>query len=82
MQINEAIKDIREKLGIKQITLAKAVGKEKATSVSSQLSKSNLTFETANKYLEAMGYEIIVRPAKQGRRADDEYKIDNIPSNG
>lgn len=62
MKINEAIRTLMKTNGVRQIDMATAIGKSKATDIGARLSIKNMTFDKANEMLDVLGYEIVIRP--------------------
>lgn len=62
MKINEAIRTLMKDLGVRQIDMAVAIGKSKATDIGARLSIKNLSFDKAKEMLDVLDYEIVIRP--------------------
>lgn len=75
MVINEVIAQIMRDKKVTQISMAKSIGKEKATDVSARLASKNMTFNKAIEMLEVMGYEVVVQPIQKGKRPNGQYII-------
>lgn len=75
MVINEVIAQIMRDKKVTQISMAKSIGKEKATDVSARLASKNMTFNKAIEMLEVMGYEVVVQPIQKGKRPSGQYII-------
>ena len=62
MRINEAIRQLMKDLGIRQLDMATAIGKSKATDVGARLAMKNMSIDKALEMLDVLGYEIVIRP--------------------
>ena len=76
MQINKAIRQVMKDKGVTLLSMAKAIGKERANDVSSRLNSPNMTFKNAVEMLDVMGYEIVIQERKPGARRADQIIID------
>ena len=43
-----------------------------------RLSRSNITFDTAQEMLDKMGYEIVIQPVSAGKRKEGAIVIDGV----
>lgn len=75
MVINEIIASVMKEKKVTQISMAKSIGKEKATDVSARLASKNMTFNKAIEMLSVMGYEVVVQPVSRGKRPDGQYIV-------
>lgn len=62
MFMNEIVSRIMKANRVRQQKLAEAIGKTRATDISSRLSVPNMTLNNAIEMLTAMGYQVVVRP--------------------
>lgn len=82
MGITEIIQGIRKEKKVTYDQLAKATGAKSYTNVKNVLSRDgSVNVETAVKLLEALGYEMVIQPKKQGRRPDGQQVV-AIPEKG
>lgn len=77
MNISDAIKHAMKEKNVSQTQMAKILDVGAGNYVSARLSKKNWTFDNAIKYLDILGYEIIIRPVSRGKRSEGEIKIDS-----
>ncbi len=76
MKITTAVQTVRKERKATYDQLAKAVGAKSYSNIKNLLSgNANPTVESLLPVLEALGYEMIIQPKKQGRRADGQYVI-------
>lgn len=73
--INAIIRDAMKSAGITQQAMAYAIGKKKATDVSTRLVSENMTINRALEMLNVCGYEIVVQPVKKGNRPDGQIVV-------
>lgn len=78
MKINKAISKIMKQTGFTQIRMAHAIGKSKATDISSRLNHGNMSFDKAVEMLSVLGYEIVVQPITSGQRKEGAIVIDQL----
>ena len=76
MQINKAVRQIMRDKGVTLLSMAKAIGKQKANEVSSRLTNPNMSFDKAVEMLDVLGYEIVIQERKLGARRADQIVID------
>lgn len=76
MQINKAIRYVMRVKGVTLHSMAKSIGKSRATAVSARLSIANMSFNKAVEMLDVLGYEIIVQERKPGARRAGQIVID------
>ena len=74
MLINEAIKTVMKESKFTQKRMADLLGLNSAQQVGSSLSVTNWTFNKAVKYLDMLGYKVVIKP-KSKRELDDEIII-------
>lgn len=73
-KINEFIREKMKEKGIRQLDMAHAIGKDKATDVSARLISTNPTFKNVTEMLNILDYEIVIRP-KQKKHKDNEIVV-------
>lgn len=62
MTMNDIISAVMRANKVTQQKLAEAIGKKRATDVGSRLNTTNMTMNNAVEMLDALGYQIVVRP--------------------
>lgn len=76
MRVTTAIQAVRKEKKVTYEQLAKAVGAKSYTNIKNMLAeKSNPTVDSLLPVLEALGYELVIQPKKQGRRAEGQRVI-------
>jgi DNA-binding phage protein len=76
MRVTTAIQTVRKEKKVTYEQLAKAVGAKSYTNIKNMLAeKSNPTVDSLLPVLEALGYELVIQPKKQGRRAEGQRVI-------
>ncbi|WP_407453551.1 hypothetical protein [Methanobrevibacter sp.] len=79
MIINKAIKEVMKRKGITQSKMAEILGLELGQRVvSNKLSSKNMTTEMILMFLDAMDYELVIKPKTRGKRKEDEILIESI----
>lgn len=76
MKVNEAIKKALKLTGTTYNDMQRKLKYKTAGQVSSRMSKDNWTISTMITYLDAIGYEVVIRPYK--KKANDEIIINGI----
>ena len=76
MVINKAISQLMKDNKVTQLSMARAIGKERPNEVSSRLNNANMTFDRAIEMLEVMGYEVVIQKRKPGARARDQIVLE------
>lgn len=76
MRVTTAIQAVRKEKKVTYEQLAKAVGAKSYTNIKNMLAeKSNPTVDSLLPVLEALGYELVIQPKRQGRRAEGQRVI-------
>lgn len=76
MRVTTAVQTVRKEKKVTYEQLAKAVGAKSYTNIKNLLSeKANPTVDSLLPVLEALGYELVIQPKKQGRRAEGQRVI-------
>ena len=76
MRVTTAIQSIRKEKKVTYEQLAKAVGAKSYNNVKNLLTgNANPTVNSIVPVLEALGYELVIQPKKQGRRAEGQQVI-------
>ena len=78
MQINKAVRQVMRDKGVTLLSMAKAIGKQKANEVSARLTNPNMSFDKAVEMLDVLGYEIVIQ--EPGARRADQIVIDQKES--
>ena len=78
MKASTAIKKIMKQTGWTQTKMAKAIGAKAQNVIAMRLSRSNMTFDTAQEMLDKMGYEIVIQPVSTGKREEGAIVIDGV----
>lgn len=81
MQINKAIRQVMRDRGFSLLSMAKAIGKNRANDVSSRLLNPNMTMDKAVEMLNVLGYEVVIQERKPGTRRADQIVIDQLEDN-
>lgn len=76
MQINKAVRQVMRDKGVTLLSMAKAIGKQKANEVSARLTNPNMSFDKAVEMLDVLGYEVVIQERKPGARRADQIVID------
>lgn len=76
MKANEIVKDIIKRSDFTQTTLAKAMGYNNQSGISSRLNKNDMGVSLLVKMLDILGYDLVIQPKKRGRKAEDQFIID------
>jgi transcriptional regulator with XRE-family HTH domain len=77
MKATIAVQTVRKEKKVTYDQLAKAVGAKSYSNIKNLLSdKANPTIDSLIPVLEALGYEMVIQPKKQGRRPEGQYVID------
>lgn len=77
MKVTTAVQTVRKEKKVTYEQLAKAVGAKSYSNIKNLLSdKANPTVESLVPVLEALGYELVIQPKRQGRRSDGQFVID------
>lgn len=76
MQINKAIRKVMRDKGVTLLSMAKAVGKQRANDISSRLLSPNMSFNKAVEMLDVLGYEVVIQERKPEARRADQIVID------
>ena len=58
------------------MSMAKAIGKQKANEVSSRLTNPNMSFDKAVEMLSVLGYEVVIQERRPGARRAEQSVID------
>ncbi len=76
MRVTTAIQAVRKEKKVTYEQLAKAVGAKSYTNIKNLLAdKANPTVDSLIPVLEALGYELVIQPKKQGRRSEGQRVI-------
>ena len=75
MNLIEIIRKIVAEKGVSQKSLATMLGYRSQGSIGSLLTKKDITSNNAAKFLDVLGYEIVVRPKTVGRKRDGEIVV-------
>ena len=79
MLINEAIKKVMKTKGITQQKMADMLGLEVGQrTIANKLSRTNMTTEMILMFLNAMDYELVIKPKQRGKRSENEILIESI----
>lgn len=73
MRHTDIIKTIMRKTGITMDTLSFDLGLANSSSVSRRINRKNGTIMNTVDILDALGYEMVIRPAKKEPHAENEY---------
>ena len=65
MNVRDLVKDIVEKSGLSQATIAEKAGYKRASNVSECLRSNNMRVDSMVRILNACGYEVIIRSEKK-----------------
>ena len=78
MLVNEAIKQVMKKKGITQQKMGEILDiKSGQRVVTNRLATKNMTIETVLMFLDAMDYELVIKPKSRGKRKEDEILIES-----
>ena len=75
MTINNIIRAIMKEKKVSQLSMASAIGKERANDVSARLASKNMTFDRAIEMLSVLGYEVVVQERRKGGRPDGQFVV-------
>jgi transcriptional regulator with XRE-family HTH domain len=76
MLVNEAIKFIMKQKGITQQKIADMLGLVVGQRVvTNKLATKNMTMKTALMFLDALDYELVIKPKTRGKRKEGEILI-------
>lgn len=75
MNVVTAAKKIKEESGLTFMRLAQAMGYKRYNNAAKFFEGTSMTVDSACKLFDALGYEIIVQPKRQGRRADGQIVL-------
>lgn len=75
MSVIEIIRSIIAEKGLAQKTLANMLGYKSQGTIGKFLTSRDMSANTAAKFLDVLGYEIVVRPKTAGRKRDGEVVI-------
>ena len=73
---NEIIRRIINASGLKHETLAKALGIAGRNNFAARLNQKNMTFDTAIKILDVLGYEVVIEPKTSGKRREGSVVVE------
>lgn len=78
MIVSEAIKQAMKTKKITQQKMGEMLGFEYGQrTVGNKLTSKNMTIETVLMFLEAMDYELVIKPKSRGKRKEDEILIES-----
>ena len=75
MKHTEIIKAIMRKEGVTLTDIAVAIGMAGPSGVSRIINRKNGTIMPTTNILDALGYEMVIRPAKKAPLAENEYVL-------
>lgn len=76
MKTSDIVRTVMNEKGVTQKQLAAAIGAKSQSVIAERLKTNSFTVSNLNTMLEAMGYEIVIQPKRQGRRADGQFVVD------
>lgn len=82
MRHTEIIKAIMRKEGVSLAELARAIGMAGPPGVSRRINRKNGTIMQTTDILHALGYEMVIRPAKKEPLAENEYVLHSCDYEG
>lgn len=74
-QINEIIKSLMKDQSMPQLSMAKAIRKQRANDVSARLMSGNMTVDRVIEMLDVLGYELVVQQRTSGNRGKDQILV-------
>ncbi len=75
MRHTEILKAIMRKKGVKQETLARAIGLAGSSGVALRINRKGGSIMIISELVEALDYEMVIRPATKEPLAADEYVL-------
>lgn len=76
MKARDAIIFLQKETGTTQTQLAKLCGMKGQSNVSEALKRQDIKVSIVARFVEAMGYELVIQKKKPGRRTSEEILID------